>query len=64
MVVPLPALELQRDFVRRCQKITGLTELQAAASRKATDAFEGLLARAFTAERAAIEASEAEGAVA
>lgn len=64
VVVPLPALELQTDFVRRCQQITVLAELQATASRKATDAFEGLLARAFSARRTAIEASEVEGAVA
>ena len=64
VVVPLPALELQTKFVRRCRPVAGLVELQAAASQKATVAFEGLLARAFSAEAAGAEVNEAEGALA
>lgn len=56
VVVPLPTLELQTDFVRRCQPVTSLVELQTAAFRKATAALEGLLTRVFSGEKRAVVA--------
>ena len=60
VVVPVPTLELQKDFVRCCQSIMGLVELQSAASQKATTAFEGLLARTFLTEGAVAAIRKAE----
>ncbi|MFN8792676.1 MAG: restriction endonuclease subunit S [Betaproteobacteria bacterium] len=49
VVVPLPPLDLQASFVRRCQQFMGLAELQATATQKAEESFQALLAHAFSA---------------
>jgi type I restriction enzyme S subunit len=53
VLVPLPPLELQLEFVRRCQPVAGLVELQATASQKVEAVFESLLSRAFSTEAVA-----------
>ena len=62
--VPVPPLDAQRAFARHAEALQSIQVQQALALQKATATFDALLARTFSAERAADVVHEAEGAVA
>jgi len=62
--LPVPPLARQSAFARHAEAVQSIQSQQALALQKATATFDGLLARAFSIEGAAVEVHEAEGAVA
>lgn len=62
--VPVPPLDAQRAFARHAEALQSIQSQQALALKKAVATFDALLARAFSANRAADAVHEAEGAVA
>jgi len=62
--LPVPPLARQSAFARHAEALQSIQSQQALALQKATATFDGLLARAFSVERAAAEVHEAEGVVA
>ncbi len=62
--LPVPPLTQQSVFARYAEAVLSIQSQQASALEKATATFDALLARAFSAERAADAVHETEGAIA